>query len=162
MQIRQVTINDLEQCFTLEQQCFPEEEAASRENIETRITQFPQGFYVLENENGKLIGHINSGCTNKNDITDEAFKGLIGHNPEGENMVIFSVAVTPKSRGKKYGHKLLRHFEKQCRILKKVRILLLCKTVLIPYYKNAGYTYKSISASTHGGAQWHEMELRLT
>lgn len=162
MHIRQVTINDLEQCFALEQQCFPEEEAASRENIATRIKQFPKGFYVLLDENGNLMGHINSGCTSKNDITDEAFKGLIGHDADGENMVVFSVAIAPNNRGKKYGHTLLRHFEKQCKALKKVRILLLCKTDLIPYYKRVGYTYKSISASTHGGAQWHEMELKLT
>lgn len=161
MIIRQVTINDLQQCFALERSCFPEEEAASLENIRTRIEQFPEGFYILEDLNNKIIGHINSGCTHKSDITDEAFKGLIGHNADGDNMVIFSLAIHPDKREKKYGHQLLRHFEKQCKAMEKARILLLCKTNLIPYYKTAGYSYKNLSSSTHGGAEWHEMELLL-
>lgn len=160
MNIRQVKTEDLSSCFTLEMECFPAEEAASLENIKKRISQFPQGFYVLENE-GKIIGHVNSGCTNKDDITDEDFKGLIGHNPTAENMVIFSLAVSPVFRGKKLGHLLLERFIKECQAISKKRILLLCKTDLISYYKNAGFSYISISKSTHGGAQWHEMEFLL-
>ncbi len=157
MKIRQVRLHDLEACFLLEQACFPEEEAASKQNIETRIRQFPEGFYVMEDDNGHIIGHINSGCTNKTDITDEAFKGLVGHEPDGSNMVIFSVAIDPNQRGQKLGHKLLAHFEKESLKLQKDCILLLCKTELIGYYEQAGYTYRALSSSTHGGAQWHEM-----
>lgn len=157
MNIRQVTPNNLQECFQLESICFPPDEAASKENIQIRIQNYPEGFYVLVDKDGTIIGHINSGCTNKDDITDEAFKALIGHDPEGKNAVIFSVAISPKSRGHKYGHTLLTHYVEVCKKQGKNRILLLCKTDLIPYYETVGFKYGDVSQSTHGGAQWHEM-----
>lgn len=157
MKIRQVEAIDLDTCYQLESICFPEEEAASKENIQTRILKYPEGFYVLEDE-GTIIGHINSGCTNKKDISDEAFKALTGHDPDGKNAVIFSVAIAPNKRGEKYGHHLLHHFMDVCKTQNKQCILLLCKTDLIPYYESAGFSYSNLSQSTHGGAQWHQMK----
>lgn len=157
MEVRQVKLKDLEACYQLESICFPAEEAASKDNVKIRISQYPEGFCVLEKE-GTIIGHINSGCTNKEDITDEAFKALIGHDVDGENAVIFSVAIHPQNRGEKYGHILLQHFIEVCKMRCKKAILLLCKTDLVPYYKSVGFEYAGLSQSTHGGAQWHEMK----
>ena len=72
LEIRQVTIDDLEACTRLEWSCFLPSEAAERESIEKRIKLFPQGFFVAE-LGGAIIGHINSAATNQNDITAEEF-----------------------------------------------------------------------------------------
>ena len=78
LKIRHGRIEDLEECFVLEGKTFPEEEAASKGNIKIRLERYASGFIVGEID-GKIIAHINSGATSKEDITDEEFKGLTGH-----------------------------------------------------------------------------------
>ena len=78
LKVRNGRLEDVEACFILEEKTFPKEEAASKKNIEIRLKIFPQGFIVGELD-GEIVAHINSGSINKNDITDEEFKELIGH-----------------------------------------------------------------------------------
>ena len=160
IKIRNVTAHDLDACFNVESQCFLPSEAASREKIKNRIKVFPQGFLVAELD-GSLIGHINSGSTDKEDITDEAFKELVGHDNSGQNIVIFSLAVLPNFQKKGIARQLMARFIEQSRKLKKKKIMLICKSELIGYYQNYGFIYTGESASTHGGFKWHEMYLSL-
>ena len=102
---------------------------------------------------------INSASTHKEDITDEELKDMIGHNKDGKNMVIFSLAVLPEFQGNGISRKLMDRFIDVSKGLKKEKILLLCKSDLIPYYQNYGYLYGGKSKSTHGGFEWHEMYL---
>jgi hypothetical protein len=39
------------------------------------------------------VGIINSGATNKVDISDEELKQLVGHDPAGNNMIVFALAI---------------------------------------------------------------------
>lgn len=160
LSIRQGRIEDLEMCYKLESETFPEEEAASKENIRIRLERYSEGFIVGEAE-GRIIAHINSGSTSKEDITDEAFKGLTGHEEGGENIVIFSVAVEPGYQRRGLAGQMMRGFVVRARELRKRRILLLCKEELIPMYEKMGYQKGGLSASTHGGARWYEMEYSL-
>jgi hypothetical protein len=41
------------------------------------------------------------------------------------------------------------------------KILLLCKSDLIPHYQNYDFLYGGKSRSKHGGFEWHEMYLLL-
>ena len=75
LKIRNGRLEDLEACFILEGKTFPEEEAACRKNIEIRLKKFSEGFIVGELD-GEIVTHINSGSTNKEDITDEEFMNL--------------------------------------------------------------------------------------
>ncbi|WP_372712707.1 GNAT family N-acetyltransferase [Ilyobacter sp.] len=156
LKIRNGKPEDLEECFILESRTFPECEAASRENIKIRLSEFADGFIVGEIK-GKIVAHINSGSTNKDDITDEEFKGLIGHESCGENIVIFSVAVSPEYQKQGMASEMMREFIEISRKLKKKNILLICKENLIGVYEKMGYKKNGISASTHGGAVWYEM-----
>lgn len=158
--IRTVEPEDLTACHTVEARSFPPCEAALTTSLEKRIHLYPEGFLVAECA-GQVVGQVNSGSTAKDDITDEAFKALIGHDPDGHNIVIFSLSVLPEHRKNGVGSKLLTRFIQQARDLKKKRILLLCKTDLISYYARHGFQDNGISASTHGEAQWHEMALAL-
>lgn len=154
--IRQVTPADLDACFAVESACFPPEEAAARETIALRIEQFPQGFLVAELD-GAVVGHINSGATDDDDITDEEFKQLIGHDAGGRNMVVFSLAVLPDYQRQGIAAALMERFVERSRALGKDSILLLCKEQLIRYYEKLGFRYVAQSRSSHGGAAWHEM-----
>jgi ribosomal protein S18 acetylase RimI-like enzyme len=158
--IRQVTPADLDACFTVEATCFPPEEAAARETIALRIDQFPQGFLVAELDR-LVIGHINSGATNQDDITAEEFKQLIGHEADGRNIVVFSLAVLPDYQRQGIAAALMEQFVERSRALGKERVLLLCKSELIRYYEKLGFRYVAQSLSSHGGAAWHEMAYDL-
>ena len=158
--IRHVLPVDLDECFVVETSGFPPEEAATRETIQLRIETFPQGFLVAEVQ-GKVIGILNSAATNKDDISDEELKQLIGHDPEGKNMVVFALAVLPEYQRQGVARQLMKRFAEESRQQGKENVLLMCKQHLIAYYERMGFTRVGISRSTHGGAEWHEMRLVL-
>jgi hypothetical protein len=78
--IRNVLPKDLDECYLVEISGFPPEEAATRETIKLRVDMFPQGFFVAEMAGG-VVGILNSAATDKDDISDEELKQLIGHDP---------------------------------------------------------------------------------
>ena len=158
--IRQVTISDLDRCFAIESVCYGPE-GATREKIKKRIELYPRGFLVAE-QNRQVVGFVNSGSTHKDDISDEALKDMIGHDPTGNNIVIFSLAVSPQFQNRGISKKLMLGFIDTSRALNKDCILLLCKSDLIPYYRQYGFIDRGRSKSMHGGIQWHEMYLSLT
>ncbi len=157
--IRQVNKNDVDGCYRIEFACYTSD-GATREKILKRIVLFPEGFLIAESE-GKIIGFINSASTDKEDITDEALKDMIGHVKDGRNMVIFSLAVLPEFQGNGISNQLMARFIEVAKGLKKEKILLICKSDLIPYYQNYGFVYGGKSKSQHGGFEWHEMYLLL-
>ena len=158
--IRMAEPDDLTACHTIESNCFPASEAALTSSIHKRINEYPEGYLVAELD-GKVVGQVNSGATDKEDITDEEFKQLIGHDPEGKNMVIFSLSVLPEFQRRGIADQLMTTFIKQARKLEKKSVLLLCKDDLISYYSRHGFTDNGVSESDHGGAEWHEMGLVL-
>jgi len=158
--IRNVLPKDLDECFLVETSGFPPEEAATRETIKLRIDTFPQGFFVAEMD-GRVIGMLNSASTDKDDISDEELKQLIGHDPCGKNMVVFALAVLPEFQKQGIARRLMSGFVEEARQCKKGNVLLMCKHHLIAYYEGMGFTHMGLSRSTHGGAEWHEMQLAL-
>ncbi|MCF6159659.1 MAG: GNAT family N-acetyltransferase [wastewater metagenome] len=159
MNIRHVKDDDVDACYSVESACYTSD-GATREKIEKRIKVFPEGFLVAE-LHGQIIGMVNSGSTDKEDIADEALKDMVGHKRDGKNIVIFSLAVLPEFQGRGISGKLMSRFIGVSKYLKKEKILLLCKTELISYYQKYGFLYGRKSTSTHGGFEWHEMYLSL-
>lgn len=157
--IRQARIDDLDASYAVEIACFPADEAASKANMQKRLAVFPQGYLVAEIDS-MIVGHINSGATNKNDISDEALKAMIGHENEGKNLVIFSVAVYPDYQKQGIASALLQTYI-QLHQNKAKNILLLCKEHLLRFYSGIGFKNRGVSTSTHGGATWYEMCLVL-
>ena len=86
--IRKATIQDLDQITKLELKCFPESEAASKENLEARIMMFSNSFWVLEVDN-QIVSFINGMITNEKTINDEMFENVTLHNPNGDWQAIF-------------------------------------------------------------------------
>ena len=159
LKIRRVKDNDLDDCYRVESACYTSD-GATREKIQKRIKLFPEGFLVAESK-GQIIGLINSASTDKEDITDEELKDMVGHVKDGRNIVIFSLAVSPEFRGNGISKQLMSRFIEISKDLKKEKILLLCKSELILYYENYGFLYGGKSRTKHGGFEWHEMYLLL-
>jgi len=147
---------DAARCFEIEISAYEGDEAATLEKIATRITQYPQGFLILEAD-GAVVGFINCGCAFDVVMSDEAFKELVGHSPEAPNVVIMSVVVDPAHQGKGYSKVLMTEFVQRMRDMGKQTIHLMCKAQHVPLYERMGYAYVRPSPSDHGGMAWHEM-----
>ncbi len=158
--IRTAEEKDTHRCFQIESLCFEPSEAASLHKIQIRQQQYPDGFLIAE-YNGSVIGMINSGATDKPDLADEEFKDMIGHDPGGKNLVIFSVAVIPEFQNKGISQKLMMAFLERAKDLDKRSVFLLCKSDLVTYYEKAGFNNCGESPSKHGGSSWWEMRLDL-
>lgn len=158
--IRHVRPNDLEDCFMVEVAGFPPEEAATRETIGRRIDTFSEGFLVAEVD-GQVVGILNSAATDKDDISDEELKQMIGHHPAGKNMVVFALAILPAFQKQGIARQLMARFVEEARAKQKQNVLLMCKQHLVAYYEKMGFQHLGLSKSTHGGAEWHEMRLVL-
>ncbi len=157
--IRQANKHDVDGCYRTESACYTSD-GATREKILKRIMLFPEGFLIAESE-GEIIGLINSASTDKEEITDEELKDMVGHVKDGRNMVVFSLAVLPEFQGKGISKQLMAMFIEVSKALKKEKVLLICKSELIPYYQNYGFLYGGKSNSKHGGFEWYEMYLPL-
>ncbi len=159
--IRRVQPGDLDQCYLVETACWPPEEAAAKETIQLRMGTFPQGFFVAELD-GRIVGMVNGAATEKEDISDEELKQLIGHDANGRNMVIFALGVLPEFQKQGIAKQLALRFIEEAKKLDKQKVLLICKQHLIDYYERLCFIHAGLSKSTHGGAEWHEMRLTLT
>ena len=159
LKIRRVKDNDLDDCCRVESACYTSD-GATRKKIQKRIKLFPEGFLSAESK-GEIIGLINSASTDKEDITGEELKDMVSHDKDGRNMVIFSLAVLPEFQGNGISKQLMSRFIEISKVLKKEKILLLCKSELIPYYQNYDFLCRGKSRSKHGGFEWYEMYLPL-
>lgn len=160
MIIRQVEQNDLDAITKLENICFPEAEAATRESFEYRIATFPESFYVAV-EDGEIIGIVNGCVTNSLTITDELFEPEGGHDPNGKNQAIFGLLVDPRYQRQGVAAALMYYFMDAAKKAGRERMILTCKEHLIHYYEKFGYVNQGISESVHGGAVWYDMTAEL-
>jgi len=158
--LREACSADLNRCFDIETSAYAGDEAATKEKILTRIETYPEGFIVLENAD-EIIGFINAGATHQVELSDEAFKELVGHDPQGQYIVVMSVVVAPKYQGQGFADRLLADFIERMQALHKTEIYLICQTALIPLYAKHGFVHLGASDSDHGGLSWHEMSLSL-
>ncbi|MGD7366445.1 GNAT family N-acetyltransferase [Ralstonia pseudosolanacearum] len=160
LNFRSPTLADTDRCFEIETTAYEGDEAATRAKIATRIANYPQGFLLLE-EDGAIVGFINSGCAHEVVMSDEAFKELVGHDPAAPNVVIMSVVVDLAHQGKGHAARLMHRFIDDSRRQGKRSIHLMCKDRHVELYRKLGYRYVRPSASDHGGMAWHEMVLDL-
>ncbi|MNM43686.1 Acetyltransferase (GNAT) family protein [compost metagenome] len=159
-QFRHPVVHDAERCYEIEIGAYEGDEAATLEKIRTRISQYPEGFLLLEDQQG-IVGFINSGCAHEVVMSDEAFKELVGHDPAAPNVVIMSVVVDPTQQGKGYAKLLMNEFIARMTAQGKQTIHLMCKEQHVELYRKMGYQYVRPSPSDHGGMAWHEMVMSL-
>jgi ribosomal protein S18 acetylase RimI-like enzyme len=160
MMLRTVTLEDVPLCAAIEARCYPHAEAASAEQIAARARHYPEGFLVAE-RGGQVLGFINGAASDQDDLANEALKDLVDHDPDGANLIIFSLAVHPEQQRRGIAQALMAAYIERARVLGKRSMLLLCKAELLAFYQRFGFVDQGRSASTHGGAAWHQMRLAL-
>jgi GNAT superfamily N-acetyltransferase len=160
LELRPLSAAEVPLAHAVEVAGYPTEEAASLERFRDRQARFPEGMLgVLEGGDVvALLSAVRSVCE---DLGDPAIKREGGHDAEGADLIILSVCTHPAQRGRGLAGLLLAAARIGARRLGLTRIRLLCKQPLISLYARHGYRYVGRSACGHGGAAWHEMELRL-
>src|SRR6056297_856425 len=158
LNIREVTLEDLEYVSYVENRCFPKAEAATKKSLEKRIKTFPDSFFVGEME-GKIIGFVNGCITDEKTIRDEMFSDSTLHKADGDYQTIFGLDVVPEYRRQGIAGKLMKHMIKVSKNRGQKGVILTCKDKLIDYYSKFGFENIGVSESTHGGATWYDMIL---
>ena len=164
MQIRMATIDDLDAITSVEAECFPPAEAATKEEFARRIKAYGTHFWLLCEkgyEGEKLIAFVDGMVTDKKDLTDEMYEKAAMHNEDGAWQMIFGVNTIPECRKKGYAGQLIRCAIEQAKKEGRKGLVLTCKDKLLHYYEDFGFVNEGVSKSVHGNVVWYQMRLML-
>ena len=159
MEIRTATIGDLDAVAAVEAECFPEAEAATKEEFAERIKYYGDHFWLMF-EGGKLIAFLDGFVTDEPDLTDEMYEKASLHNENGAWQMIFGVNTLPEYRKNGYAGELIRRTIQDARKQGRRGLVLTCKQRLVHYYAKFGFADEGVTdRSVHGGVVWHQMRL---
>lgn len=159
MQLRRATMADLEALAAMEAMCFPPAEAASKTDFEKRLASYADHFFLLFDEDGRLVSFIDGMATDDEHLTDEMYANASMHNPNGAWQMIFGLNTRPDCRRRGYAGIVLKALIDDAKNSGRKGLVLTCKDHLVPYYSRFGFADEGLSDSTHGNVAWHEMRL---
>lgn len=159
MNIRNGRISDVDELTAIESECFPAAEAAERKSFEDRLKHYADHFWILEDDNGKIISFVNGMVTDEEHLTDKMYENASMHNENGAWQMIFGVNTLPEYRKKGYAETVLRNVISDAKEQSRKGLVLTCKEKLIHFYGKLGFVDEGVSDSEHGGVVWHEMRL---
>lgn len=157
--VRTATMADLEAVTAVEAACFPAAEAATRQDFEKRLAVYPDHFWLLEDENGKLVSFVNGMVTDESELRDEMYADASLHQESGAWQMIFGVNTLPEYRRQGMAEQVLRRCIADAKEQGRRGCVLTCKDRLVHYYEKFGFRSEGISESTHGGVVWFAMRL---
>lgn len=160
MKIRNATIDDLNAVTEVETACFPEAEAAKKEDFRQRLMAYPDHFWLLF-DGDTLVGFVNGMVSDKPDLTDDMYADASMHCPEGAWQMIFGVNTILAYRRQGCAEKLLKRVISDAREQGRKGLVLTCKERLVHYYAKFGFVSEGLSDSEHGNAVWYQMRLTL-
>ena len=160
MNIRTATIKDLEAVTSVEAECFPPAEAATRAELAERLKYYADHFWLMF-DGDKLIAFVDGFVTDEEDLTDEMYAKAQLHNESGAWQMIFGVNTLPRCRRRGYAGLLLQRAIADARAQGRKGLVLTCKEKLLHYYAKFGFVNEGVSGSTHGGVVWYQMRLRF-
>lgn len=159
MNIRYATMADLDDIASVESECFPVLEAATKEEFEQRIKYYGNHFWLMFDDD-KLIAFVDGFVTDEADLTDEMYENASMHNENGAWQMIFGVNTLPEYRRCGYTKELIKKAILDARKQNRKGLVLTCKESLVPYYSKFGFVDEGITdKSTHGNVLWHQMRL---
>lgn len=159
MNIRNGRISDVDELTAIEAECFPAAEAAERKSFEDRLKHYADHFWILEDDNGKIISFVNGMVTDEEHLTDKMYENASMHNENGAWQMIFGVNTLPKYRKNGYAETVVRRVIDGAKKQGRKGLVLTCKEKLIHFYGKLGFVDEGVSDSEHGGVVWHEMRL---
>ena len=158
MLIRTATIEDLDAVTTVEAECFPPSEAATRADFEHRLSNYGDHFWLMFDES-KLIAFVDGMVTDAADLTDEMYERAELHKESGAWQMIFGVNTIPEYRKHGYAGDLIKRAISDAKAQGRKGLVLTCKDKLIHYYAKFGFVNEGVSASVHGNVTWYQMRL---
>lgn len=159
MNIRYATMADLDDIASVESECFPVLEAATKEEFEQRIKYYGNHFWLMFDDD-KLIAFVDGFVTDEANLTDEMYENASMHDENGAWQMIFGVNTLPEYRRCGYAKELIKKAILDAREQNRRGLVLTCKESLVPYYSKFGFIDEGITdKSTHGNVLWHQMRL---
>ena len=158
MLIRTATIEDLDAVTTVEAECFPPSEAATRADFEHRLSHYGDHFWLMFDES-KLIAFVDGMVTDAADLTDEMYERAELHKESGAWQMIFGINTIPEYRKHGYAGDLIKRAISDAKAQGRKGLVLTCKDKLIHYYAKFGFVNEGVSASVHGNVTWYQMRL---
>lgn len=157
--IRYATMADLDDIASVESECFPVLEAATKEEFEQRIKYYGNHFWLMFDDD-KLIAFVDGFVTDEADLTDDMYENASMHNENGAWQMIFGVNTLPEYRRCGYAKELIEKAILDAGKQNRKGLVLTCKESLVPYYSKFGFVDEGITdKSTHGNVLWHQMRL---
>lgn len=159
MNIRTATMEDLDEIASVEAECFPAAEAATKEEFIDRIRYYGNHFWLMFDEN-KLIAFVDGFVTDEPDLTDEMYEKADMHEETGAWQMIFGVNTIPAYRKHGYAGQLIQRAIDDAKNQGRKGLVLTCKEKMLAYYAKFGFVDEGVSdKSVHGGVVWHQMRL---
>lgn len=160
MQIRTANITDIDLIAQVESRCFPPLEAATKEQIEERVKNYGNHFWLMFDKE-KLIAFVDGMVTDEEDLSDEMYEKADMHNENGQWQMIFGVNTIPEYRKKGYAGELINKAIEEAKAQGRKGLVLTCKDKLIHYYGKFGFVNEGLSKSVHGNVVWYQMRLKF-
>ena len=160
MNIRTATIKDLEAVTSVEAECFPPAEAATREELAARLKYYADHFWLMF-DGDKLIAFVDGFVSDEENLTDEMYAKAQLHNENGAWQMIFGVNTLPAYRNHGYAGELLKRAIADAKDQGRKGLVLTCKDRLVHYYAKFGFENEGVSESVHGNIVWNQMRLKF-
>ena len=97
MEIRTAELSDLDAIARVEAECFPQAEAATREDFEKRLAAYRNHFWLLF-DGERLVSFVDGMVTDQEDLTDDLYENAQKHDETGAWQMIFGVNTLPEYR----------------------------------------------------------------
>lgn len=156
--IRTAALSDLDAIASVEAECFPKAEAATREQFAARLEHYPSHFWLMFHGE-KLIAFVDGLVTDEDTLTDYMYSHPEIHNERGKWQMIFGVNTLQEYRRKGYASELMRRAVQDSREQGRLGLVLTCKSEMVHWYARLGFVSEGVSESVHGGAVWYSMRL---
>lgn len=156
--IRTAVMSDLDAVASVEAECFPPAEAATKEEFAERLRYYGDYFWLMF-EDEKLIAFVDGFVTDEKDLTDEMYEKASMHNENGAWQMIFGVNTLPEYRRRGLAGQLLETAIAAAKQQGRKGLVLTCKDKLVHYYARFGFVSEGVSGSAHGGVTWYQMRL---
>lgn len=160
MIIRQATLDDLSEIFTIESSNFNENERIEIPVIKEYLEKTPETIFVIE-DNKQVVAYCLSVLSSEKVVTDQLFYSYSSCLDKKGYLIVLSISIHPDYQKQGLGTMLLATLKDYCFHQLYSGIALTCHDYLIPYYEMNGFKEMGISQSTFGQEVWFDMLLEM-
>lgn len=157
-EFRNILSEEADQAASIEEICFPPNEACSEAMMKERAVMVSDLFLVaVDKKTGKIAGFLNGIATDEHRFRDEFFSNAKLHDPAGKNVMLLGLDVLPQYRGQGLAKEIMFQYLRREKAKGRQSVTLTCLKSKVKMYEKMGFSDLGISGSTWGGEEWHEM-----